>query len=71
LAFAICHLPSAICHLPFAMMEPVSWVTTMNHTQPLRNPLHTTVLLAALLALSGAAASDEIRLSALDLGAAS
>jgi alpha-galactosidase len=52
-------------------MAPVSWVTTMNHTQPLRDPLHSTVLLAALPALTGAAASDEIRLSALDLGAAS
>ena len=52
-------------------MEPVTWVTTMNHTRPLRNPLCSTVLLAVLLALTGAAAGDEIRLSALDLGAAS
>ena len=58
-------------HLAFAMMKPVTWVTTMNHTRPFRDPLHSTVLLAVLLALTGAAAGDEIRLSALDLGAAS
>ncbi|MGO9816435.1 MAG: NPCBM/NEW2 domain-containing protein [Isosphaeraceae bacterium] len=43
----------------------------MNHTQPLRNSFHSAVLLAAFLTLAGAAAGDEIRLSALDLGAAS
>ncbi len=53
------------------MTEPLPWVTTMNHTQPLRKTFHCTVLLPSLLALAGAAAGDEIRLSALDLGAAS
>jgi NPCBM/NEW2 domain/Alpha galactosidase C-terminal beta sandwich domain len=48
----------------------VSWRVRSN-TQAVRNPLNSTVLLAALLAVTGAAAGDEIPLSALDLGAAS
>ena len=35
-------------HLAFAMMKPVTWVTTVDHTRPLRDPLHSTVLLAAI-----------------------
>ena len=52
-------------------MKPVLGITTMNQTRSLCLAFHFLTCLTMLLTLTCAASGDEIRLSALDLGAAS